>query len=75
VGGTALAKDKLAEVLVGGDQEALLGGGELEHCRVGHARRKFGDVDDVVTVCAKTGDDRDSDALVDKQPHADLEIG
>jgi hypothetical protein len=43
---SARAEDGLAEILVGGHGDALVGVGEPEHGVVGDARRELGGVDD-----------------------------
>jgi hypothetical protein len=76
VGGAPEAEDEFAEVLVGSEQEALLGGGQVEHGVVADPGGELGDVDDVVAVGAEAGDDPGFDALVGEEPHAtDFESG
>ena len=76
VRGAAQTEDKLAEVLVGSYQDALISVGQLEDGIVGDPRRELGDVDDLVASRAQPGNDRRVDALVGEQLHAtDLATG
>ena len=70
VGGAPETEDELAEVLVGGEQEAFLGGGQIEHSVVCDPGSEFGDVEEVVALGAQAGDDAGLDALVGEEPHA-----
>lgn len=72
----AHAKRELAEILVCGEQDALLAVCELKNRIVGDSRREFGDGENVVPVQAQARDDRGIDAFVGEQLHAtDLETG
>jgi hypothetical protein len=75
-GQAAQAEHELAEVLVGGEQDAGFSVGQVEHGVVADAGSKFGDGCDVVTVGAQAGDGRSVDALVSEELHAtDLDSG
>jgi hypothetical protein len=69
-GHATLAEHEFAEVLVGGDQDAGFGIGQIKHGVVGDAGGKLGDVGDVVTIGAQASDNRGIDALVSQQLHA-----
>jgi len=76
VGGAPEAEDELTEVPVGGEQEAFLSGGEVEHSVVCDPGGAPGDVEEVVALGAQAGDDGGLDALVGEEPHAtDVESG
>jgi hypothetical protein len=53
----AQTEHELAEIPVGGHEDALLGVGQVEHGVVGDARSQFGYVDDVVAVGPEPADD------------------
>jgi hypothetical protein len=64
------AKDKLAEILIFGQQKSLFVIRSPQKRCIGRSRRDFGRVDHIVPAVAKVTHERCIDAFVGKPPHA-----
>ena len=66
---------QFAEILVQGEQNALLAGRPCQHVPIGRARRCYPDPNDVVPGCLKSGDRRAREILVGEEAHFRLRSG
>jgi hypothetical protein len=63
------AKDKIAKILVLGEQQSLLAQRERDNIRVAQTGSGFRDIEHIVTVCPQKHDQRRRDAFVREPAH------